>query len=108
MDAALAEKANPGAAAAAEKAKRAAEDAEPWFNYQPERPKELRAGVGKYIAPQHFHGESAPAARQQPASSLSAVVDAAALQASALAEAADEPPKKKPKSTGGFGSFDGW
>ena len=108
MDAALAEKANPGAAAAAEKAKRAAEDAEPWFNYQPERPKELRAGVGKYIAPQHFHDESAPAARQQPASSSSAVVDAAALQASALAEAADEPPKKKPKSTGGFGSFDGW
>ncbi|KOO24722.1 ubiquitin-protein pub49 [Chrysochromulina tobinii] len=108
MDAALAEKANPGAAAAAEKAKRAAEDAEPWFNYQPERPKELRVGVGKYIAPQHFHGELAPAARQQPSSSSSAVVGAAALQASALAEAADEPPKKKPKSAGGFGSFDAW
>ena len=91
LDAEMAEaherEADPAAAAAEEKAKRAAEDAQAWYNGPVERPKQLREGVGKYIAAEHLR-YGAPAAPP--------------------AEGQAAPPKKKLKGGGGFSDFSAW
>ncbi|EOD13495.1 hypothetical protein EMIHUDRAFT_557972 [Emiliania huxleyi CCMP1516] len=91
LDAEMAEaherEADPAAAAAEEKAKRAAEDAQAWYNGPVERPKQLREGVGKYIAAEHLR-YGAPAAPP--------------------AEGQAAPPKKKLKGSGGFSDFSAW
>ena len=97
IEAEVSKRANPTQAAAEEKAKRAAEDGEAWFNHQVEKPKPLRAGVGMYIAAEHLKGVGAVAASSQ------AMADPSSLTELQLAE----PPKKKPKSSG-FGDFNGW
>lgn len=104
MEEARIREADPEAAAAAAKAKEKAKDGEAWFNNQAAQPVAHRAGIGKYIAPQHLGkpGEDAPAA---PAGTMIAAAPGAGA---AGGEAVEEPPKKKPRGGGGFGNFDGW
>jgi len=61
MQAAHAREADPVGAAAADQARRAAEDAQAWYNGPISRPKALREGVGKYISTEHLQGQAPPA-----------------------------------------------
>jgi len=103
MEAAAAQAANPELAAAEAKAKAAEVDGQVWFNHG-DAPKLAvqRPGIGKYIAPKHL---------QQPEAAAAVAVGGAgtAVSVSATGDAAgQEPPTKKPRGPGGFGSFAGW
>ena len=112
MAAAQARKADPAAAAAADRAKAAEADAQPWFNHSASKPTEHRQGIGKYIAPKLLSAAEADGGGGG-AGGTGGGADAVATPALSGAFAdpqhyGAEPPKKKPRGGGGFGNFAGW
>mmetsp|Transcript_67208 Transcript_67208/g.133185 ORF Transcript_67208/g.133185 Transcript_67208/m.133185 type:complete len:573 (-) Transcript_67208:221-1939(-) len=112
MQVAAAKAAHPEIAIAEEKARAAEMDGQAWFNNQAApQLKVQRPGIGKYIASHHLPQEAQMGVAGAAGSAVGAVAasatSAAAFERSA-AVAAQEPPKKKAKGYGGFGSFDGW
>ena len=109
-------KTDPEAAKAEEKARLAAEDAQPWYNSEAQKPQPLRQGVGKYIAQSTWEQTHAPAPRwgggggAGGSSSGGGGGGASARALEAAEEMAGElrPAKKIKREAKGFGDFSGW
>ena len=95
-------------------ARLAAEDAQPWYNSEAQKPQPLRQGVGKYIAQSTWEQSHAPAPRWGGGGGGgSSGGDGGGASARAL-EAAEEmagelrPAKKTKREAKSFGDFSGW
>ena len=113
----------PGAASRgytyyASQARLAAEDAQPWYNSEAQKPQALRQGVGKYIAQSTWEQAHAPAPRwgggggggSSSGGGAGGGGGASARALEAAEEMAGEQPaaKKSKREAKGFGDFSGW